>query len=90
MTQTLRGLLREAKLDARTAETDGLELAELQLVRHPDAALLSRAWQLRDVCPTYDALYVAPAEALDATLVTRDKRLARGAADLVAVSTPEA
>ena len=90
VTQTLRGLLRGAKLDVRTAGTGRLELAELQLARHPDAALLPRAWQLRDVCTTYDALYVALAEALDATLVTRDERLARGTADFVAVSTPEA
>jgi len=74
----------------RTADTGRLELAQLRLARHPDAALLSRAWQLRDACTTYDALYVALAEALDATLVTRDERLARGAADLVAVSTPRA
>ncbi len=87
VTQTLRGLLRGRKLDRRTADTARLELAELHAARHPDVALLSRAWQLRDVCTTYDALYVALAEALDATLVTRDGRLARGAAELVSVST---
>ncbi len=84
---TLRGLLRGGKLDSRTADTARLELAELHAARHPDVALLSRAWQLRDICTTYDALYVALAEALDATLVTRDGRLARGAAELVSVST---
>lgn len=89
VTHTLRGLLRGAKLDLRSADTGRLELAELRLARHPDAVLLSRAWQLRDVCTTYDALYVALAEALDATLVTRDERLARGAGDLVAVLTSQ-
>jgi len=42
------------------------------------------------VSTTYDALYVALAEALDATLVTRDGRLTRGTTDLVAVSTSRA
>ena len=55
--------------------------------RHPDAPLLRRCWELRDVCTVYDALYVALTEALDATLITRDARLARGAAEIVAVVT---
>lgn len=87
VTQTLRGLLRAGKIDGGAAETGRLELADLDLRRHPDAALLPRAWELRDVCTTYDALYVALAEALDATLVTRDVRLARGVSRLVDVST---
>lgn len=39
--------------------------------------LLPRAWELRDDIRAYDALYVALAEALDATLVTLDERLAQ-------------
>jgi predicted nucleic acid-binding protein len=39
--------------------------------------LLERAWELRGNVRAYDALYVALAEALDATLVTLDRRLAR-------------
>jgi predicted nucleic acid-binding protein len=37
------------------------------------------------VFTTYDALYLALAEALDAKLITRDARLARGVAGLVEV-----
>jgi predicted nucleic acid-binding protein len=33
-------------------------------------------WELRDDLTAYDAVYVALAEALDATLLTLDKRLA--------------
>lgn len=40
------------------------------------------------MCTVYDALYVALAEALDATLVTRDARLARGAGAIVDIITP--
>ena len=81
VTQTLRGLLRAGKIDLVTADLGRIELADLPIRRHPDAALLRRAWELRDVCTTYDGLYAALAEGLDATLITRDARLARGLAD---------
>lgn len=83
VTQTLRGLVRGSKIDLATADDGRAELLELGMRRYPDAALLRRAWALRDVCTTYDALYVALAEALDASLLTRDARLARGVAGLV-------
>lgn len=88
-TQTLRGLLRGGKLDLETANRGRAELAQLGVRRQPDAPLLRRAWELRDVCSTYDALYVALAEALDATLLTRDARLAQGVEGLVEVVTSE-
>lgn len=85
VTQTLRGLLRAGKLDLMCAGRGREELTQLAVRRHPDASLLRRAWELRDVCTTYDALYVALAEALDATLVTRDARLAKAVNGLVTV-----
>jgi predicted nucleic acid-binding protein len=88
VTQTLRGLLRGSKVELGTAELGRAELAELGVRRHPDLRLLRRAWELRDVCTTYDALYVALAEALDAPLVTRDSRLAQGVDGLVDVIVP--
>ncbi len=88
VTQTLRGLLRGSALDLATAELARVELAQLSVRRHPDARLLRRAWELRDVCTTYDALYVALTEALDATMLTRDARLARGVEGLIAVVVP--
>ena len=84
-TQTLRGLLRAAKIDVTTADVGREELTQLGVRRHPDAQLLRRSWELRDVCTTYDALYVALAEALDATLITRDTRLARAVSNLIDV-----
>lgn len=39
--------------------------------------LLERAWDLRHTVRVPDAMYVALAEALDATLLTTDRRLAR-------------
>lgn len=84
-TQALRGLLRGSSIEQERAELARSELAELGVRRHPDLALLARCWDLRDVCTTYDALYVALAEALEATLLTRDSRLARGVGELVEV-----
>lgn len=83
VTQTLRGLLRAARLDLTTARLGRDELGQIGVRRHPDAALLRRSWELRDRCTIYDGLYVALAEALEATLITRDGRLARGAGGLV-------
>jgi predicted nucleic acid-binding protein len=86
VTQTFRGLLRAGKIDLVAAERGRVELSRLAVRRHPDARLLRRAWELRDACTTYDALYVALAEALDATLLTRDARLARAVVHLVDVA----
>jgi len=55
------------------------DLADLPITRHEHALLLPRIWQLRGSLTAYDATYVALADALGATLVTRDARLARGA-----------
>jgi predicted nucleic acid-binding protein len=85
VTQTLRNLLRASTIDLGTAELGRHELRQLAVRRHPDAHLLGRCWELRDVWATYDALYVALTEALDAALVTRDGRLARGVSGIVDV-----
>jgi predicted nucleic acid-binding protein len=45
--------------------------------RYPQKPFLERAWELRENLTVPDALYVALAEALEAPLVTTDRRLAR-------------
>jgi predicted nucleic acid-binding protein len=52
------------------------DLEDLSLRRHPHDILLKRVWELRANLTAYDAIYVALAEALDAPLFTRDRRLA--------------
>jgi predicted nucleic acid-binding protein len=84
-TQTLRGLVRGGKIELAIAELARTDLAQLALRRYPDEPLLRRCWELRDVCTVYDALYVALAEGLDATLITRDARLARSVSGVVDV-----
>jgi predicted nucleic acid-binding protein len=46
------------------------------LHRYPHDFLLPRVWELRESLTAYDAVYVALAEALDAPLLTCDRRLA--------------
>lgn len=52
-------------------------LAELDVERWAHEPLLPRIWALRENLTAYDAAYVALAEALPATLLTADDRLAR-------------
>src|SRR5271165_5991492 len=52
------------------------DLAAIRLSRWPHEPLIPRVWQLRQNLTAYDAAYVALAEALDAPLLTRDRRLA--------------
>ena len=77
-TSILRGWLRGGRLTLRRAEEALDDLANFAAMRWPDDTLLSRAWQLRDNATVYDATYVALAETLGATLLTADRRLARG------------
>lgn len=74
----LRGLDRGGKLgDAARAVR---LLRELTVATVPTAELLDRMWQLRASLSTYDAAYVAAAEATGLALVTADARLARSQA----------
>ena len=65
------------RLDRTAAHQAVEDLREWPGERFGHRGLLERAWELRDVVRTWDALYVALAEALDATLLTLDKRLGR-------------
>ncbi len=55
------------------------DLADFPLHRYPHDFLLPHVWDLRNNLTAYDAVYVALAEALDAPLLTRDRRLAAAA-----------
>ncbi len=85
--QGLRGLVIRGELTQAAATSAIAELLDSQLLRYPHRPLLERAWSLRGQLTAYDALYVALAEALDATLVTTDRKLAR-AVTTVDVAVP--
>jgi predicted nucleic acid-binding protein len=74
--QVLRRYVARGEVsDERGREAVDL-LMQLPIRRHDHGPLLERAWALRGNLPAYDAVYVALAEGLRATFVTRDKRLA--------------
>ena len=74
----LRRFARDRVIQAAEAADAIDNLLALDLQRHSHEGLLERAWALRKNVSAYDAVYVALAEALDATLVTCDGRLGRG------------
>jgi predicted nucleic acid-binding protein len=77
--QVIRRFAAAGEIDAERGRTALADLADLRLSRHPHDLLLPRIWDLRHNLSAYDAAYVALAEALDAPLVTRDRRLAAAA-----------
>ncbi|MFT3864666.1 MAG: type II toxin-antitoxin system VapC family toxin [Solirubrobacterales bacterium] len=72
----LRRQIRAKEISARKAGDALEDLLEMRLQRVPHGALAERAWQLRDNVSFYDGLYVALAEALDAPLLTLDRKIA--------------
>lgn len=52
------------------------DLRDLAVRRWDREPLMRRAWALRESVTAYDGVYVALAEALEATFVTADARLA--------------
>ena len=74
--QALRRLVRTGEVSADRAAEALDDLIDLDLHRHAHLDLLTRAWKLRANVTAYDAMYVALAEALDATVVTCDTPLA--------------
>jgi len=65
------------RLDATAAHQAIEDLRDWPGERFGHRGLLERAWELRSTVRAWDALYVALAEALDATLLTLDARLGR-------------
>ena len=77
--QVLRCFVHQHQIpNARAAEAVE-DLIDLRVTRYPHAVLLPRIWDLRHNLSAYDAAYVALAEKLGATLLTRDAALASAA-----------
>jgi len=73
----IRGMVLGFKLPLGRAAVALDDFEDLALLRYPAQPLSRATWNLRDVVTTYDATYVALAEALGCPLVTCDRRLAR-------------
>ncbi len=79
---------RLGALDATAALQAVDDLREWPGDRYSHRPLLARAWELRHNVRAYDALYVALAEGLGATLLTLDGRLANAAGPRCVIEVP--
>jgi len=83
--QVLRRLVLARDMDGERAQAALDDFLAFPVHRHAHDILMPRVWALRDNFTAYDAVYVALAEVLDATLLTHDRRLAHSARRLVPV-----
>jgi len=83
--QVLRRLVREGAVSGPRAEQAIQDLFDLRVTRYPHFIFLPHIWRIRDNFSAYDAAYVALADKLGATLITRDTRLASAAARLLSI-----
>ena len=76
-----------SRLEATAAHRD---LLRLKLDLYPFAPFAERVWELRSNLTSYDAWYVALAEALDWPLLTLDRRIGRAGTPRCEVLVPPA
>ena len=74
--QVLRRLVREDAVSAERATEAIQDMLDLRVTRYPHFVFLSHIWRMRHNLSAYDAPYLALAEEISATLITRDRRLA--------------
>jgi predicted nucleic acid-binding protein len=72
----LRGFVTAGELTEARAREAIQDHREMGICRYPHDVLLDRIWQLRGNCTAYDAAYLALSEAIEAPLITCDKKLA--------------
>jgi len=77
--QVLRRLSREGSVSRSRTDQALSDLISLRIARYPHFIFLSEIWRHRHNLSAYDAAYVALAEHLGASLVTRDARLSAAA-----------
>jgi predicted nucleic acid-binding protein len=75
--QVLRRYALAGDLSPRRASQALEDFSDLAVHRYAHADLMPRIWALRNSLSAYDAAYVSLAEALDAPLLTADKRMGR-------------
>lgn len=83
--QVIRRYAANREIDEARGREALADLADFPLRRYPHDFLLPRIWELRANITAYDATYVALAEALDAPLLTCDRRLAGAAGHLARI-----
>lgn len=86
----LRRLERAGHLSRLEAAGAHQDLLRLDLRLFPFAPFAARVWALRDNLTSYDAWYVALAEALNCPLITLDKKLVRASGPKCEIIVPPA
>ncbi len=84
----LRQLERRGELTSMEAAGAHRDLAEASIALFSFRPFAERIWELRDNLSSYDAWYVALAEALQCPLVTLDLRLSRSPGPMCVFVTP--
>ena len=84
----LRRMELAGRLSRLSATTAHERLLQLDLELFPYAPYARRVWDLRGNLTSYDAWYVALAEALDCPLLTLDQRLSRAVGPVCDVIVP--
>ena len=84
----LRRLEQAGRILRMEAESAHVDLLRLDLELFPFAPFAERVWALRGNLTSYDAWYVALAEALDCPLVTLDRKLSRATGPTCEVIAP--
>ncbi len=79
VSQALRRYARSGEVSPERGATALRDLAEFPIYRFPHQLLLQRIWAFRQNLTAYDAAYVALAELLECSLVTRDHGIATAA-----------
>lgn len=85
VTHVIRALVQRGAVPADEATQALIDYSQMGLERYGHADLLPRVWELRENLTAYDAVYVALAELLGATLLTCDARLASAAGHLARI-----
>ena len=80
VTQVIRRYLRANYINQVRAQQVFEDLLGVKYKRYPPDVFLRRIWALRDNFTAYDATYIALAEAIGATVVTCDAKMASGRA----------
>lgn len=83
--QVVRRFVIAQDIDPQRAQAALDDFLAFPIRRHAHDFLLPRVWALRDNFTAYDAIYVALAEVLHATLMTHDRRFAAAARRLIPV-----
>ncbi len=87
-TNTLRRMEAASRISPGQATDAHRNLLHFDLELFPFAPFAGRVWALRGTVSSYDAWYVALAEALDCPLLTLDRRLARASGPRCPIITP--